>query len=183
MLVRKKIRNIAMLIMGGDAFAARAAELANLKDIHSPKPVGLWPLAVGWYILFFLIAILMSAVGFSIYKNIRINKAKKEALLLLHQYENEFKQKRNIVSSCARVSELLKRVALFYYPREKVAALSGDAWVQFLNETSQKLDFQKVSNELVVYPYKPPTAASTDLHLFFSLSREWIKQRRQPCSN
>ena len=41
---------------------ATANPLDQLKDIHTPDAIGLWPPAIGWYlVLIFLIAVLVLA--------------------------------------------------------------------------------------------------------------------------
>jgi hypothetical protein len=81
----------------------------------------------------------------------------------------------------ARISELLKRVALVYFPRSRVASLQGEAWIDFLSHTGKKLDFNAVRDELIEAPYQPNS--SCDLNLLFKISRLWITQRRGSCLN
>lgn len=163
------------------AISPQAQELAQLHDIHLPEPIGWWPLAPGWYLLALLvIAMLVTAIIFAVryYKN---GRAKRQALRLLETYRRQYQQDRNSQLNAARVSELLKRVALVYFPRSKVASLQGDAWILFLNNTAKGLNFESVRTELLEAPYQP--AISQNLNLLFQMTRSWINQRRGPCLN
>lgn len=153
--------------------------LANLRDIHVPSAVSFWPLAPGWYGLLVLL-LLCLIILYRVIKKYNHNKRpKQQALQLLTAYEQAYQKEGNSALAAASVSELLKRVALQYCQRREVASLQGDAWIQFLIESSKGLDFNQVRNELIEIPYKPQSDG--DLPTLFALSREWIKQRRGPC--
>lgn len=153
--------------------------LANLRDIHLPASIGWWPPAYGWIILGVLaLLLLLGLAGFLIHYVIN-NRAKRQALRLLETYRDVYLKQMNAQLTSARISELLKRVALVYYPREKIASLSGEAWIAFLNQTSKRLDFHSVSVLLLECPYKP--SADQDLLPLFHLAQQWIKQRSGRC--
>ena len=80
-----------------------------------------------------------------------------------------------------KISELLRRVALVYFPREEVASLKGEAWLTFLSRTSKRIDFNQLRDYLLEFPYQ--AAREIDLQPLFYGAKEWIKQRRVPCSN
>ncbi len=155
--------------------------LTQLRDIHIPSPIGWWPLAPGWYLLAILVTVsLITAIIFLIrhYKN---GRAKRQALRLLANYQQQYQREASTQLSAARVSELLKRVALVYFPRTKVASLQGDEWILFLNSSAKGLHFEEVRTELLETPYQPNV--SQDLGLLFKMVRDWISQRRGPCLN
>ncbi|WP_392538341.1 DUF4381 domain-containing protein [Legionella sp. 227] len=160
---------------------ANTDPLAQLKDIHLPTPIGWWPLAPGWYILMGLILFIAILLAYSAYKRHRHALAKKHALLLLHEYLKNYEKEQNSSLASAHISELLRRVALVYYPRERVASLHGEEWLKFLNETSKGLDFYVVKEMLLDAPFK--TGETMDLKPLFTTAQLWIKQRRVPCSN
>jgi len=160
---------------------AKDQALAQLKDIHLPDPISWWPLAPGWYGLMVLSLFLISGLVYFFHKKAVYSRPKKQALQLLATYKQTYEQERNsqLTSSC--VSELLKRVALVYYPREQVAGLQGAAWLEFLNGTSKGIDFNSVASMLLESPFK--TAETIQLHPLIIKAEFWIKQRRKPCSN
>jgi hypothetical protein len=155
--------------------------LTQLKDIHLPEAIGWWPLAPGWYVL---IAVALMAVWYSadrLYKRHVHARAKKQALLLLQTYTAQYEQDHNAQLTSARISELLKRVALAYFPREQVASTYGQAWIDFLNKTGKGVDFEPVKSMLLDSPFK--TKESLNLKPLITRAQLWIKQRKAPCSN
>lgn len=155
--------------------------LVHLKDIHLPPPISWWPLAPGWYVLIALLVLIAVFIFYRINTSYRHARAKKQALRLLIDYQKHYQKENNAALASARISELLRRVALAYYPREKVASLHGEEWVCFLNETGKGIDFNLVKEMLLDAPFK--TDQSMDLKPLFNSAQLWIKQRRVPCSN
>ena len=158
-----------------------ANALAQLHDIHQPLPIGWWPLAPGWYVLVFLLVVFFVSVVFLGLRYHYHTRAKRQALRVLQRYEEEYLQQPNSQLTASRLSELLKRVALVYYPRTQVASLQGRAWIEFLNETGGDSDFNTVRELLIEMPYKPPEPC--DLSPLFHVVSVWIKQRRGRCLN
>ncbi len=156
-------------------------ELAQLRDIHSPEAIGWWPLAPGWYLLAIVLLVILMAVIFFFVRRYSNGRARRQALKILATYQQQHQREMNGQLSAARVSELLKRVALVYYPRADVASLTGDAWLRFLSTTAKGLDFNSVRQELLEAPYQSTT--DHDLQPLFNMARLWINQRRGPCSN
>lgn len=158
---------------------AKSDPLAQLRDIHLPEPVSWWPLAPGWYVLMLLILLIMMIITYLVYKRHVNGLAKNKALELLKTYKDHYDKDRNAQVASARVSELLRRVALVYYPRAQVAGLHGDDWVEFLNKTSKKIDFKPVKAMLLDSPFK--TGETVNLKPLFTRAEQWIKQRGVPC--
>ncbi len=160
---------------------AKADELAQLKDIHLPDAIGWWPLAPGWYVLLLMILIIAAVLAYILRKRHRDALAKNQALELLKSYTIQYEKDRNAQLASARISELLRRVALVYYPRSAVASLHSEAWIEFLNKTSKGVDFNSVKSMLLDSPFK--TKETVDLQPLITRAQLWIKQRRAPCSN
>lgn len=160
---------------------SKAQKLANLRDIHLPESIGWWPLAPGWYVLALLLIVLLIVIIFFVSRYYINGRARRHALRLLTHYMQEYQHNRNSQLNAARISELLKRVALVYFPRKDVASLNGAEWIAFLNDTSKGLDFNRVRTELLEIPYQP--IIKHNLLPLFEMARAWISQRRGPCSN
>lgn len=156
-------------------------ELAQLRDIHFPEAIGWWPLAPGWYLLAIILLIILMVSAFFLIRRYLNGRARRQSLQMLATYQQQHQQEMNSQLSAARVSELLKRVALVYFPRADVASLTGDAWLRFLNTTARGLDFNLVRQELLEAPYQP--AIDRDLQPLFNMARMWINQRRGSCLN
>ncbi|MFA6303414.1 MAG: DUF4381 domain-containing protein [Legionella sp.] len=160
---------------------AEPNQLAQLKDIHLPTPISWWPLAPGWYLVMALVVLLVVWIVSALYKRARDARPKKQALALLAKYQAHYNKNADTQVSSARVSELLRRVALVYFPRADVASLYGQEWVDFLNRTSKGIDFKPVEKALLEAPFN--AAQTMDLHALFKTAQLWIKQRRKPCLN
>jgi hypothetical protein len=159
-----------------------APELATLRDIHLPEVVGWWPLAPGWYAVAVLIIIALAVILYALHRHHQNAYAKRQALRLLSGYQLQYQQSGDSNAICARISELLKRVALAYFPRERVAALQGEEWIQFLNHTGSGVEFNKTAYELLELPYQSKVTQH-NLDLLFTQTQRWIKQRKKPCLN
>ncbi len=160
---------------------ANTEPLAQLKDIHLPDPIGWWPLAPGWYVLMIITLLLSFWLFFYLFKRYANSLPKKQALSLLQHYKEQYAKDKNAQLASARVSELLKRVALVYYPRMDVASMHGDTWVQFLNKTAKGVDFEPVNSMLAETPFKQ--AEAINVQPLIVRAEKWIKQRGVPCSN
>lgn len=148
-----------------------------LRDIHLPDAVSWWPPAIGWWLL----PIIIAALAYGIYKFIQIKKqqkktayrkmALKELSLIKHDFSN---QPANV--ECLRaISNLLRRIALSYLPREKVASLTGTQWVSQLNHLAQQATFTSTHTELLVHgPYQQQF--EFDQNELFESCENWIKQ-------
>jgi uncharacterized protein DUF4381 len=104
-------------------------DLSNLRDLALPPEVSLWPPAPGWWIV--AAAGIASATILSIaaIARHRRNAYRREALRQLDTVDP------------AGISTLLKRTALAAWPRDRVAALTGTAWLDFLDRSGRTTDF------------------------------------------
>jgi hypothetical protein len=160
---------------------ANSEPLAQLRDIHLPDPISWWPLAPGWYGLMALAVLLAIGISYRLYKRHANALAKNKALALLSMYKEQYEKDGNAQVASARISELLRRVALVYYPRSEVASIHGDGWIDFLNKTGKNIDFRPVRAQLLESPFK--TAETVKLNPLFTRAEQWIKQRGVPCLN
>ncbi len=149
--------------------------LLQLKDIHLPEPPGVWPLAPGWYVL---IALGTCVILWSLWWGIRrsrrwrikrVARKRLQAILVEHQ------QSANAACAFSDLSVLLRRVALVFEGR-KVAGLTGDAWLEFLDHSGQTQAFtQGVGRLLISEPYqKAPDPKAIDE--LVQLVEKWIRR-------
>ncbi len=155
--------------------------LAQLRDIHLPPPISWWPPAPGWWILAIFLCLLIAFLIYHGYQRYNFARAKKQALKLLRDYQQQYARDHDGAIASASISELLRRVALVYYPRAQVASLHGEAWLSFLNQTSSQLDFNEVKELLLDAPFMPNH--QLNLQPLFQIAKHWIKQRGMPCLN
>lgn len=161
---------------------ASVQDLQKLRDIHLPKPPGFWPMAPGWYCLAVMLLFLLGTVMYLLVRRHRRLRPKREALKLLMAYERQYAAQGSAAVISAKISELLKRLALVYFPRQEVASLHGDPWIEFLGSTSRKIDFNEVRVLLLEVPYGRETT-QVNLQALFRSAKSWIKQRGVPCLN
>jgi hypothetical protein len=152
---------------------ADPGSLENLHDLVLPVPVPWWPPAPGWVIVS---AALVMALGWWLIRAIRHwqkNSYRREALVLLGEIDG----------ATAELPTLIKRVALSAYPRERVASLTGEQWLAFLDQTGQTDAFTTGAGRwLARLAYEPQLAASlstTELNRLRTAVRDWIL-RHQP---
>ena len=153
--------------------------LQQLHDIHLPMPVGMWPLAIGWWVLLILVLLaliygVMIAVRYFIRK-----RAVRTALRLLRGYEKACQHSEQWGEHLANITLLMKRVAMSYYPRDRVAGLQGEVWLTFLNQTFLHNSFESDRDLLLKWPYvATDTIDPPVLDDFFKRVQQWI--RAQP---
>jgi Domain of unknown function (DUF4381) len=152
---------------------ADPGSLENLHDLVIPVPVPWWPPAPGWVIVS---AVLVMVLGWWLIRAIQhwqSNSYRREALVLLGKIDG----------SEAELPTLIKRVALSAYPRERVASLTGEQWLAFLDQTGHTDVFTMGAGRwLACLAYEPQLAASlstTELNGLRTAVRDWIL-RHQP---
>lgn len=108
--------------------------LQDLHDIHLPSPVSFWPLAPGWYVLACLLTIIFLLAFYAGWRYWRRKKLKRLALTELQHLETTLAEDAEHLS-LTTLSTLLRRSALAAFPRQQVAGLHGEAWLEFLDAT------------------------------------------------
>jgi len=147
-----------------------------LRDIHLPDPISWWPLAPGWWLLLGLIIIGAVSVWWW-----RRHKAAAQvrvaALAEWQQLMADFQQQQDVNRLVCGLSILLRRVCLSYYPRETVAGLSGEAWLQYLDQTHplpQQNPFSEGDGRLLLdAPYRQQI--DVDVLALHALCGEWLR--------
>ena len=133
----------------------RVLSILNLNDIVEPDAVGGWPLAPA--LIAFLVLVLAGVLVVAILTVLRWHRAayQREALRLLSATANQ-----------GEIMVLLKRVALAGWPRETVAPLHGDEWIDFLNGCCPRSSFK----------------ADAELEALSVQAALWIQHHRRPDS-
>jgi hypothetical protein len=148
-------------------------ELQQLKDIHLPHAINMWPIAPGWIILFIIFLGLTSYLLYSGYQRNQKKKTVKFALTKLNQYKELIATNPQDINIAAEISMLIRRTALHYFRREDIAGLSGDNWLDFLNRSGDTTQFTgAVGRILIDAPYR--NNDTTDLTPLFTLTLTWL---------
>lgn len=140
--------------------------LAQLNDIISPNSANIWPPAPIYWLLLIVLLLLLSA---SIYFFKQYAKQRKKQQLALQKLQQLKNNKANFVS----LNQLLKGVALQYFPRTQVASLHGEQWFIFLQTYAATPLFESnAAFQKRLYSENDQPCSSDD----FVQSKRWIKQ-------
>ena len=142
--------------------------LASLRPLHPPAPVEWWPPAPGWWVLAALLLVLLGLVWW----HRRRTALRRAALLELAQLERSEPDDTRLAIG---VNQLLRRVALACFPRRQVAALSGEAWLRFLDSEAGGTGFCAGPGRLLATaPFAPVTRLERAALL--ALAQQWIRK-------
>jgi hypothetical protein len=141
-------------------------EQIPIRDLHLPEAIGWWPLAPGWWVM---IAVLMGVGVYllRLYLQRRARgAARRHALRQLAHLTADFEKHGNTVAFSSDLSELLRRTMLAYAPRQVVAGLTGDAWLEWLDQDLDQPRFQSdAGRKLLELPYRRPDDELSALEL------------------
>jgi hypothetical protein len=144
----------------------------ELRDIHAAAPAPFWPPAPGWWLLAALLAAVLVYGVVALVRRYRRRRQRRCLLAGLQQLADDWPDDSGRFT--AAVSALLRRVALMHYPRREVAALSGDAWLRFLDDSGGRGAFVNGPGKVLgSAPYvrdpEPPARQA-----LLALARDWI---------
>ena len=103
--------------------------LQGFEEIHLPEQVAYLPTAPGWQVLGLLFLIFLAYYLFRGARRWHFNRYRRNALQAFDRLLTDHSWQ----ASLGFVPQILKATALQTYPREQIAALSGDAWLAFLD--------------------------------------------------
>ncbi|WP_447969863.1 DUF4381 domain-containing protein [Nitrospira sp. M1] len=153
--------------------------LEQLRDLHMPDPVSLWPPAFGWWIVLLLV-FLCVAIGLWFKRYRQATAPRRVALAALLDLQTSFNETHDTTTLMAGLSQLLRRYALVCFGRQNVAGLTGVAWLKFLDEQGKTPLFsgEQVQQALTAVPYG--AQGSVDAEEMATLVKRWIKQTPVP---
>ncbi|WP_122081225.1 DUF4381 domain-containing protein [Vibrio coralliirubri] len=99
----------------------------DLSPVIAPDAPTWWPLAWGWWAVIITAISLIALVFFILKRRKNNQQAKQEAL---SNFSNSQSQDG---LSPSKAQDIVRQAALSYFPREKIAGLSGDDWLTFLD--------------------------------------------------
>ena len=136
----------------------------NLKDIHLPPEVGLWPLAPAWWVLLVLIlgTLVVTIHKFRQYR--AKNRYRNTAAKLLNQSYLEWQDQDNTSQYLHTANSLLRRCVLHATNNADQTPLNGKqnssigatgkAWIGILNSYSKQKLSNKTQSALTVESYQ-----------------------------
>lgn len=142
--------------------------------LRPPYPNGLFPLAVGWKIVF--AAALAVGVSVFLYRNGPSARRRRKAFAALEALEIRFREDSDVSALASGVSVLMKRTASARFGRESAAALSGEGWTGFLKSKGAVLS-EREEELLLLQAYAPARrdeAAKAEGERLIQTARKWM---------
>lgn len=143
--------------------------LNNLHDIHMPPPVSWWPLAPGWWIAAGVMVVLGALAWWWMHRGA---PWRKQALRELQQLETLLTTEP--AAAIAGASVIVRRVSLTVRDPATVAALTGEAWLGFLDEAAGMQEFTRgAGRALASAPYA--RTDTVDAATLLQLTQRWVR--------
>ncbi|QHJ10752.1 hypothetical protein FX988_00973 [Paraglaciecola mesophila] len=149
--------------------------LEQLKDIHVPSQVSVWPPAYGWWLVALLCMVTVAVITLVLMKRHRFNGAKREAFTELSQISSEQ------TDWPIRINTLLKRVCLRYFPNEQAANLHTSQWQAFLSDQlpeSKQAAFNAAFSAFQSQLYRPDAPNADDFKQIHAQVNVWLKSAK-----
>ncbi|MDH3505010.1 MAG: DUF4381 domain-containing protein [Nitrospirota bacterium] len=155
-----------------------SSPLQELRDVHLPDPISLWPPAPGWWIIFGVV-VAGAIVSLWILTYRRQTRARRLAMTELGAIKQHYDTHRDDQWLVQRLSAIVRRYAMATFPRTEVAGLVGISWLRFLDRTGRTNQFTDgVGNLLSSGPYQPQAAVSAAE--LVPLVEHWIRHVTPP---
>lgn len=157
---------------------ATTEALAALQELSLPPPVSYRPQTIGWA---FVAAALLGVAAYAAWRAWRrwqANAYRRAALREMTDLERRLAGSDTRAAALADLPALVKRTALACEPRPRVARLSEDEWLAFLDRTFPPGGFASGPGRLLpALAYGCATAPSDDeLGDLTRLVRRWIER-------
>lgn len=134
----------------------------SLRDIHLPDAISWWPPAIGWWIVLALIILAIIFVP-KLYRRITYTPLNKVVNKTFEKIIAEYKENNNDKHLLIETSQFLRQTAMSYCGRDKVAQLTGDKWVQTLNDITDADHFnEEIKQTLIKAPYQKDISIDTE---------------------
>ena len=153
--------------------------LKDFAEVIAPEGISWLPQTAGWLWLGLAILGLALHYGWRALKHWYRNRYRREALVRLRAIENRGDPGELI----ADVNRVLKITALVAYSRENVAKLSGQSWVDFLNQQCEQPPFSDEHRELLASAVYRRQALNNQHGQLLQASACWVEQHKKPQLN
>ncbi|BCG66000.1 MAG: hypothetical protein methR_P3872 [Methyloprofundus sp.] len=148
-----------------------------LRDVQIPAAISWWPPAIGWWVLAILIPLSLYLL-FRLYRRL----TRKTALKAAKKYFKVLQQDTELseLEKLQALSKLMRRTAISLYPRNDVAGLVGNQWLNFLDNSMPTPQFSSDTGRLLTDSlYRSPTKLEA-LTPLFALCATWLAQQKEP---
>jgi hypothetical protein len=152
--------------------------LQPLQELPLPAPVSWAPQTAGWWVVACVLLVVLAWCAWAVWRHHRKQRYRRIALAQLERIEAALRNPAQRVSALAAIPPLIKRTSLAVAPRERVAPLSGDEWLTFLEHTRGRFD-QRSGALLSLVSYAPTeqiaAVSEHDAQMLVSVTRDWIR--------
>lgn len=147
--------------------------LSQLNDIYIPEPIGWWPPSQTLIGLFVGLSGIIIGLSWYWWKQRRLNRYRNQAMDLLHSALATATDSQQKIQA---TNALLKQVAITHYGRQQVAALNGQAWLNFLQKSASYIQQPEAMQQFVTAHYHPQiNLADEDIQACLDYAAKWIK--------
>lgn len=157
---------------------------SQLHDLQLPEAIQWWPPAPGWWLLAALIICLGIGVYFALRPTLqrwRFRRLLTRELAEIRRRHTKNKSPATTIEHCAN---LLKRACLSHFPRQDVAGLTGQSWLDFLNAQTPTPCLSKTSVFLLTQQrFSGQTAEPKKVKKLLKDMARWIAEFEPPSSN
>lgn len=148
-------------------------QLDALRDIHLPADPAWWPPAPGWWLSSILLVATIALLP-RIVRKMKRYRVRRRTLKQVRSLERRA-QTGDDQTVLADLSCLLREVAITRFPERHCASLTGNAWLSFLNATSEGIDFlSEPGSRLLDAPYR--LRHDANVAELIALTRRWFYQ-------
>jgi len=156
-----------------DAFGNYA--LGDFVEVVAPAAVSWWPQTAGWWWLAAGLAVLLGRRLWRRLRHWHRNRYRREAAALLQALDGAGDV------PVDEINRLLKLTALAAFPRQQVASLSGEEWVDFLDRQCPAAPFSTEQRRLLAQaPYRRDPVDPGAGRVLLGASLAWVRQHGHP---
>lgn len=148
----------------------------GIDEIILPDAVSWWPSAPGWQVLGVLASLFVIYQSYRRVKRWWRDRYRREALRQLAQAQQQAGER--LQDIVIKLPYFIKVTALQAYPREDVASLSGNEWLNFLDAHYTGPSFSNgIGKKLLSVAYLPQQRwqiNDAECNTLINMSRQWI---------
>lgn len=153
--------------------------LDQLRDIHLPEAIGVWPLAPGWWLLLALCLLAGGLLFWHIDRRRRARRYRKLAVAELEARYRDFQHSEDTGAYVSASQAILRRAALHRYADQRavIAPLCGNAWISFLDSCVDKPLFNSKFGAPIneAHYQHATTIQAAELH---QVALVWLRQHK-----
>ncbi|MCB1873763.1 MAG: DUF4381 domain-containing protein [Chromatiaceae bacterium] len=154
--------------------AGSVQQALQLRDIHLPPAPPWWPPAPGWWVVAALLLFSLLLIVWWSWRAWQRRRRWRALQAALDAIERDLTAG-PAPQPVAKLSALLKRIALSRHPRAEVAALNGAQWLSFLDRTGGNGAFTTGPGRVLAEGAYHATLESFDVAGLMHTVRRWVK--------